>query len=306
MNIIGAGLSGLICGALNAQSHIYERNKSDFVSHRAVLRFRDDKIAKSLGLTFRKVTVRKAIWANGNEVAPSPRWANLYSDKVRAVLTDNSIWNIAPSERFIAPDDLHGTLAEICGNRVSWGVDVTAGLLAELCEQSAPLISTIPLPYLLKLLDWTAPFNFRYETILVDRFSVEDCDLFQTIYFPEPDLDIYRATLTGNLLTIEAATDVAPIRDWEIDVVKAAFGFDWVDLQPVLSNHRQSFGKIAPVPEGPRKALLHALTLTTGVYSLGRFATWRNILLDDIYDDIAVIRKMIAQSHYDKALARIQ
>lgn len=304
MNIIGAGLSGLICGALNAQSRIYERNKSDFVSHRAVLRFRDDKIAKSLGLTFRKVTVRKAIWADGIEVAPSPRWANLYSEKVRDVLTDNSIWNVAPSERFIAPDDLHGILAEICGNRVSWGVDVTAGLLMELQEQPVPLVSTIPLPYLLKMLDWTAPFKFRYETILVDRFNIEDCDLFQTIYFPEPDLDIYRATLTGSLLTIEAATDAAPIRDWEIDVVKTAFGLNWIDLQPVLANHKQSFGKIAPVPEGPRKALLHALTQTMGVYSLGRFATWRNILLDDIYDDIGAIRKMITQSNYDLALER--
>ncbi len=56
--------------------------------------------------------------------------------------------------------------------------------------------------------------------------------------------------------------------------------------------------------DAPRKALLHHLTITHGIYSLGRFATWRNILLDDVYEDVFAIRKMIHQSHYDVNLER--
>jgi hypothetical protein len=305
VNIIGAGLSGLICGALNAQSRIFEKNHSDFVSHRAVLRFREDKIAKALGLTFKKVTVRKAIWAEGREVDPSPRWANLYSYKARSAYVNNSIWNMAPSERFIAPDDLHSVLASICGNRVTWGININGGMLSELQESETPLISTIPVPLLLSLLQINSALKFDHAPIMVDRFSIPGCDLYQTIYFPEPSMRTYRATLTGELLTVEAIGD-SVIPDSEHDAITNAFGFSLpFGMSPVLANHRQGFGKINPVPEGGRKALLHRLTIQHGIYSLGRFATWRNILLDDIYDDIGSIRKMITQSNYDITLGRI-
>jgi len=306
MNIIGAGLSGLICGALNAQSRIYERNQSDFVSHRAVLRFRDDRIARALGLTFRKVTVRKAIWVDGAETAPTPRWANYYSRKARQVYADNSIWNVAPAERFIAPDDLHSILANICDNRVTWGAEINGDSLRELCETRGPLISTIPLPTTLHLIGWRQPFKFTYSPILVDRYRVTDCDLFQTVYFPDPLLGIYRATLTGELLTIEAGGERPFISNSEFQAVVYAFGLNSASIEPILANHRQSFGKIAPAPDGERKYLLHAMTTELGIYSLGRFATWRNILLDDIYDDIGAIRKMLTQSNYDLSIERLK
>ena len=300
MIILGAGLSGLICGALNAQSQIYERNSADFVSHRAVLRFRDDKIARALGLTFRKVAVRKAVWYDGKEVAPSPRLANWYSRKVRGTITENSLWNVAPSERFIAPDNLHQILADICGKRVHWGTDIDSVLLHELCDQGS-LISTIPIPILLKLLVVTSSLHFTNAPIYVDRYTVDECDVFQTIYFPDPNYNVYRATLTGNLLTVESAGMSNPP---ELEDVVDAFGLFDVGMLRNEATHKQSFGKIAPVPEGERKALLHHLTTEHHIYSLGRFATWRNILLDDVFEDIAVIRRMMAQSQYDYSLER--
>jgi hypothetical protein len=45
---------------------------------------------------------------------------------------------------------------------------------------------------------------------------------------------------------------------------------------------------------------LFRLTHERNIYSLGRFATWRNILLDDVVDDIAAIKKLLkANSAYD-------
>lgn len=305
--ILGAGLSGLICGALNANARIFERNPSSFVEHRAVLRFRDDKIARATGVTFRRVTVRKAIWTDDREEPPSPRLANRYNRKVRGVISDASIWNTAPSERFIAPDDLHAILADICGRRVRWDHEVTAEQLADYRKHSLPVISTLPLPILLPLLSASAPFQFTYSPITVSRFTVPDCDVYQTIYFPNPGTAVYRATLTGSLLTVESAGlpgETGALTDHELEDVKTAFGLTGLKLEPREQAHRQSFGKIAPVPDAPRKALLHRLTVGFGIYSLGRFATWRNILLDDVYEDIAVIRRMMSQALYDVTLER--
>lgn len=297
MIILGAGLSGLICGALNAQAEIYEQNPSTFVSHRAVLRFRDDKIARALGLTFRKVTVRKSIWVEGGEVGPSPRIANLYSRKVRGVIAENSIWNIGASERYIAPDNLHEILAGICGDRVHWETSVTADMIMDLAGRGG-LISTIPIPFLLKLIGLDSALQFQHQPINVYRYHVPECDVFQTVYFPSQDTDIYRATLTGNLLTIESTKATEAFEDVEL-----ALGINNTEWQRQGGTaHKQSFGKIVPVLELERKALLHRITREFGIYSLGRFATWRNILLDDVYDDIAAIRRMLTQSQYDISL----
>ena len=43
---------------------------------------------------------------------------------------------------------------------------------------------------------------------------------------------------------------------------------------------------------------MHKMTVDHGVYSLGRFATWRNILLDDVVKDIDVIKSMMGQDKY--------
>lgn len=308
MHIIGAGLSGLICGALNAQSIIYERATEAILNHKAVLRFRDDKIARALGLTFRKVTVRKAIWTwdddarddEGSESLPTPRLANLYSMKVRGVIADNSLWNLAPVERFIAPENLHLILSEMCGTRIHWGAEINLGDWTH-----RPIISTIPLPVLLKQLSIEPPFEFQSAPIKVDRYRVPNCDVFQTIYFPDPFFPIYRATLTGDLLTLEGVESQAEWDEHEvISVITDALGLYHSLLEPIEHGHRQQFGKITPVPDGLRKALLHRLTLQHGIYSLGRFATWRNVLLDDVFDDIMVIRRMMTHSNYDLELER--
>lgn len=314
MNIIGAGLSGLICGALNAQARIFESNPSSFTSHRAILRFREDKIARALGLNFRRVIVRKGIFLDGEgEVPASIGLANWYSRKVRGVIGESSIWNLAPSERFIAPDDLHAILADICGSRVAWNFEITGDILRHEWGDRGWSISTIPLPVLLNLLgvlNWEG-LLFDHSPIVVSRYTIPNCDVFQTLYFPDPSVLLYRATLTGSLLTLEYSNHtVAPCRSVsmkeEARIAMEAFGIDHKSAIPQLAGHKQSFGKIVPVADSPRKALLHYLTTHHHIYSLGRFATWRNVLLDDVYEDVFAIRKMMSLSQYDINLERMK
>jgi len=306
--IIGAGLSGLICGALNAQAQIYERNSPDFVSHRALLRFRDDKIAKSIGIEFKKVRVRKGIWHHGNCPGPSPHLANMYSQKVRGVLTEASIWDLEHSDRFIAPDNLHQILSDICGNRVCWEETITADRIGDWREAGSHIVNTSPLPKLLEMLCVpTDGIQFNFAPISVSRYHIPDCDVYQTIYFPDPAMGMYRASITGSLLTIESVAMVpsnTDIPQVELETALEAFGIKYVTTTPERISHKQSYGKILPVDNLARKALLHRLTQDWGIWSLGRFGTWRNILLDDVYEDIAHIRRMQQQTLYDYSLER--
>ena len=69
-----------------------------------------------------------------------------------------------------------------------------------------------------------------------------------------------------------------------------------------LESHEQYLGKICPIDDHGRKAIMRFLTESKNIYSLGRYATWRNIGMDDILNDIYQIRKMISADGYDRAL----
>jgi hypothetical protein len=48
------------------------------------------------------------------------------------------------------------------------------------------------------------------------------------------------------------------------------------------------------------------LTEEHNIYSLGRFATWRQLLLDDLVKDIGVIEKLIDGNHlYNNVLENV-
>jgi hypothetical protein len=82
---------------------------------------------------------------------------------------------------------------------------------------------------------------------------------------------------------------------------------DFGIYDPVLANiiqKPQSFGKITPIAEEPRKEFILAMSDLYKVYSVGRYATWRNILLDDLVQDIQQVEKLFTQrDNYAKRLA---
>lgn len=291
MNIIGAGLSGLIAAAIWPQAQVYEISAVPMAQHKALLRFRSEAVAQATGIEFKRVKVRKGIWHHSNYVQPSIQVANAYSQKcLGGIHAERSIWNIEPAERFIAPDNLYEQLVDNCGARINWGVDYEFG------EEGA--ISTIPLPVLMKKLNHPIPngIEFNRSPITVQRYTVQDCEAYQTVYFPSPLHSVYRASITGNLLIVEHAGE--PRGEW-ITEVRAAFSLGPIDPTS-MGQVKQSYGKIAAIDDSVRKQLLFDLTHKGGIYSLGRFATWKNILLDDVVHDAAVIKRLMRTgSHYD-------
>lgn len=293
MFIIGAGLSGAIAGALDRRATLLEAApQPPTANHRAVLRFRSDKIGQALNIPFRRVRVLKAIeYAGDLHREVTPRFANLYARKVTGTIQQRSIGSLDPVERFIAPEDFHSQLLDLCAGRVAYDQPLTKATFQHLPPR---FISTIPLNTLCSILDIEPPPLSR-APIHVTRFDVADCDAFQTLYHPGTETPIYRSTLTAGLLIVEA---VAPPPQGDLQRVLFGFGLSAAQLQ-FRDAGEQRYGKITPLPDATRKALLHRITQEFGIFSLGRFATWRNILLDDVYDDFFKVRAMMALDSYD-------
>lgn len=298
--IIGAGLAGLIAAHAWPQCRVLEVAPRPTSGHQALLRFRTDAVARLTGIDFRKVRVHKAIWSEGRYTPTTIRAANMYSAKVLGRLAgDRSIWNLDPVDRYIAPDDFHAQLLAAVGDRVEWGAE------ADFRPIGAPYISTAPLPTVLASVGCESPEIFRRAPITVVKFAIEGADVFQTVYFPDAETPMYRASITGSTLIVEAMDTPVALHDWlprAKVLMQRAFGI-CIEQMRYLSAVEQRYGKIVPLEDVARKRLLFALTQQHDIYSLGRFATWRNILLDDVVDDIAVIKRLLRSDAYAARLA---
>ena len=296
MNIIGAGLTGLIAAYAFKDAVIHEYLKEPRV-HKAVLRFRTEEVSKLTGIPFKKVLVHKAVSVSGGFVTPNLRHMNHYSLKVAGGYYDRSIGNLEPSVRYIAPLDFHQQMLDHHKDRIFFDSDVP------LTEMTTPVISTLPLNVLVDKfkLDAQLPKEALHSNpIYVTTVDISHCDLYQTIYFPELSNPVYRASITGNQIIIESMLTIGPTR---IEDVIETFGISggW---SITSLNFEQKIGKFNPLEEKYRQQLMYDITTALGIYSLGRHATWRKILLDDVVHDVERIQSMMKTSAYDRMLGK--
>lgn len=292
MIILGAGLTGCLAAYAfkNAVVHEYLDTPN---THKALLRFRSERISDLTGIPFKKVKVTKGIYYNGRFVQPDIRVINMYSNKVTGGYYDRSIADISPSVRWIAPLDFHQRMLDILGDRV------VTGSLVDIDMFQKPIISTLPVPVLANKLGKKIelPQSGKANPIYVSTTTIPNCDTYQTVYFPGNNTYIYRASITGDQLIVES---ILPIKEEDIhEMAVNAFGIKLGYENLYTMNAKQSFGKFVPLEETYRKDLMFDLTQTHGIYSLGRHATWRKILLDDVTQDIDQIERMIKHSAYD-------
>lgn len=311
MIILGAGLAGCIAGHLFPGSQILEAGGRETVgAHKALLRFRSDAISRITGIPFRRVKVYKSVVMEGHHyLSETPiHLQNLYSMKVIGRLSDRSISDLTPVERWIAPEDFHAQLIGQSLVEFDWPVSSISNIAilrdgdgSGIDRTDEPILSTIPLPITLKLaeLEIGAVPKFERAPIFVTRYRVPNCDVHQTSYFPGPEMGgIYRASITGDLLIVESRDAFAGER---LTTICDAFGIK-AHYVTELESSSQSYGKILPLPIEQRQALLLRLTQERNLYSLGRFAVWRNLLLDDLPEDAEKIRALIRMTTYQRAL----
>lgn len=304
--IIGAGLSGLITASLIPDATILESNGATNPStHKALLRFRSEEVSRATGVPFRRVTVRKAIYAEGDTYGhATPRLANLYARKVTGrVSGDRSIWNLDAVDRWIAPEDFQQQLIERHVRRIKWATPVTD---IPFGQDRFTYINTAPLPVMLAAcgLVTDEALKFDHSAIRVDRYRLPPgTDIHQTIYYPSPDLRVYRASITGDLMIVESVSNeraTATDRE-ELGLIAHSFGFSLRECEQ-LEQVAQKYGKIVDISRTDREALLHKLSTDFNVFSVGRFACWRNILLDDVVKDIGLVQRLITASSYNRAM----
>lgn len=323
MIIYGAGLTGLIAANIFQRSHTVEIREAQMKlphNHQALLRFRSPKVGQAVGIPFREVTVHKAALVNG-ELTTTPNLLsnNLYSRKVTGSFHNRSILNLEPTKRWIAPRGFNDQLAAQLGDRIIYGEALDEEILQKrfLDVQKNTFIqeewlSTIPLPTMIALAKWK-PLDLQSRSIAVVHgiISHPRCDLYQTIYFPDPNINYYRASITGNQFILEYNNFQPPtFKGYEIPDVRPVlyhFGMQDVDVEfeTLLTVTFQKHGKILPsVDDQERKRTILALTDLARIYSLGRFAVWRQILQDDVIQDIDRINVWMGErSGYQRRLS---
>lgn len=291
--IIGAGMAGCIAAYMNPSAIIIEAEKEPPDNHRAVLRFRSSVVSDVTNIPFQQVRVTKGIWYKGTEYALSPRIESLYSQKVSTgAILSRSIRSLEPVTRYVAPPDFHMQMLERLDDRIDYGQTWLPGLMG------GPTISTVPMNIAAEIMPdaslgprpefWRAP---GYSHV----YRVDDCNTHCTIYYPGPEIGPYRATLTGNRLIVESIQEIDKAEVADLVLPSFAISPERVQLQ---ESKRTQYGKIVPIDDDWRKAFIMSLTRKHNVYSLGRFGTWRNILLDDVVNDIRVIRNLLERDMY--------
>tara|TARA_R100000808_G_C2155393_1_gene167748 strand:+ start:2362 stop:3285 length:924 start_codon:yes stop_codon:yes gene_type:complete len=299
MIIYGSGMAGLLAANMlrRYSPKIREKQKSLPNNHDALLRFRNNSVGVATNIPFKKVKVRKAIkYDKVLNTEPTLYLSNLYSQKVTGSYFDRSINNLEPVERYIAPPNLISLMAE--------GINIEYNkTLEEVKENSGePIISTIPMPILMKLTGWDNVPEFKFKTIWSQRTEITDPEINvnQTIYYPDPLIDYYRISVTGKVVIAEF---IRPPKNSGPDIMGALmddFGIHPKRLSPIKQSEMQ-YGKLLPIDEYVRREFIHWTTQKYGIYSLGRFATWRQLLLDDVVKDINVIDGFLNNS-YKRAL----
>lgn len=307
MIIVGSGMAGLLAARMlsHRKPIVWERQTSLPNNHSAVLRFRTSQVGDILGIPFKKVHMIKDALPWQNPIAD----ALAYSYKNTGVYRSDRSIRTGPesAERFIAPPDLISRMAE--GVKIEFGREYDPN---DPHTRGAAVISTVPMPALMDILDYEFTPDFQYRSGAVVTALVKDCDAYVSILDPRPDNAISRISITGNALIVElpfpggegASEWAKSIDQYSVASIAAnVIGVKSEALFGVSAARLQQYNKIVPIRDEHRKDFMFWATTHHSVYSLGRFATWRpGLLLDDLVQDIRLIDKWMGSSGYDRAL----
>jgi hypothetical protein len=304
MNIIGAGMAGLLAG--HALRHhkpvIWEVQKGLPNNHSAVLRFRTQSVADITNIPFRKVQMVKCTLQHLNPVAS----VLAYSKKNTGVYRSNRSINSGTEvgDRWIAPPDFIPRMAE--GLNIKYGQSFNFAKL-----NSGPTISTIPMPSLMRRLNYPQVDKIKFESTpgINIKAQVPNSDAFVSLIVPDPKLPYSRVSLCGPELTVEA-----PLKNNKMQMENfakfclssaiALLGLQESELEDI-EWREQAYAKIVEIDDVARKNFLFWATDNFNIFALGRFATWRpHILLDDLVNDLRRIDGWINSGRYSIARSR--
>lgn len=299
-------MAGLLAANILRKNNpiILERQNGLPENHSALLRHKTNKISLATSIPFEKVSISKSIFANGKLINESnPYYNNLYSKKVSGLYSERSIKDLNVGERYISPKNFIDKMADGCKIKFGYNL-VNLDQIKKI--NSDPIISTIPIEVLCKIIgreDLISDIDFSHSAIKTAKVKIDNANLYQTIYYPEKKYLPYRISITGDIAIYECMDgdfSDATIKSDFIVRLEDQFGIDCSNyLKNTFSFNSMKYGKINKVKNKEKlKEAIGAITKEFNIYSLGRFATWRNLLLDDIVEDVEVIQKLINSNGY--------
>lgn len=297
MNILGAGMSGMLAGQYfrSLKPVIHEKQKSLPNNHKALLRFRSDEVSTLTGIPFKKVRVYKdCVFIDGSHHS-TIRTSNMYSKKVIGSYKQRSVLDLDPCDRYIAPDNFIEMLSN--GLHIWYGVEAEDVILR---DEERPIISTIPVSTLAEILSYDLGVDLKTKSIYTITATIDDdCDIYQTVYYPNHLQNAYRVSITGNKVILESTKDIQTEHNNYVNyLLSRDFGIDTHVID--VKKHKQEYGKLIPVDGNEVREFIHWASVHHGIYSLGRWATHRQLLMDDVVNDIKVIDKLIRTKGYSR------
>jgi len=302
--IIGSGIAGGVTESLlrHRRPVLFEARSSSecLPDHNAVMRLRDPSVGHALGADIEKIKVHKSLFFRGQHFSESnPRFNNLYSLKVTngEHVAGRSINNLGTQERYLAKSVMASVGDNLMTDHRLIKVNTDKTLVFKTIDCISTIeynwaVSTIPIPAFCKVAGIDLPFETKSYPIYITRWSFPKAsnDLHQTIYFPDPDINVYRATISSGVVTVEG---VSEFDDISLNAVSEAFGVEFRENEIEIEEFVQKYGKIVDAPGSKRKKLLRYLTETFGIFFVGRHATWRSIRSDELLQDAKVVSQLI-------------
>jgi len=307
--VVGAGMAGLLAAAIlrNECTKIIESQSSLPNNHSAVLRFRSTAVSDALNIPFRQVDVMKAVEIWRNPIAD----CLAYSVKTNGSATLRSITGATGlmEKRYIAPPDFIQRL-EAC---VSVPIDYDTPLSPDFIKHTTPwagtpIISTIPMHSLMKLLGWENRNSFRWVDGVNIQARLPGAEAYCSLYIPDPSYPGSRISITGDELVIECPSPSRSTPDGKylprvrtpeltaeqiVELALSSLGLKGHSVEDIISIP-QKYSKILPIDNKERQRFILWASENYNIYSFGRFATWRpGLLLDDLVKDIRVIHRLI-------------
>lgn len=335
--IIGHGIAGCLAASYFRMMDplIVTQSTEMNLSNNRLFRVTDERIPMLLGCKYKSVDVESAVWSSdkGFSDRPTIKQANEYSIKTSGRITKRSIADIGHKSRIVFTDTDRKLPISVQEKRIHSGYSLesvqdhraifvaagkakkgsTKATLPTIEVEYKHAISTIPMTSLLTAvrheelseLMWEAnreewfPKGITVSNLFID-LPVDD-SLHQTIYFPDSKMSAYRASLMGNMISIETMLNDENKEKFnefatsiEEDFIASLFGIgERIERLSLIERYDIENGKITPLDAATRKKILFTITASEGIWSLGRFATWSNIRTDDLIKDLSRISSMI-------------
>lgn len=311
--IIGGGVAGQLAKKFFESKYDTRIAGVGQKSNTALFRSKSAEIPLMLGARAKEISVDKYIHSSGFiKQTVTPKDANRYSMKVCGKICKRSICDVGEDtvKRYVfdVPNtvDVSKSVESISRAGSVFEVEFSDGSIM----RAEKIISTIPMPQIVNIVNKYSEhvkddMEFKYSEITVARFKL-GCEVTgdwqQTIYFPDDDCHVYRATLNNDGILAEYIDGTSDeIVKQEILIVAAAFG---IKTSNIIGReiHFMKHGKIIGGKENKQRLkIMSELTEKFNIYSLGRYATWNeSVKTEDLIHDLKKIDTMMSMSDDEK------